>query len=569
MNALRVPVRPLAPNAPEEPARLGANVPAFSGTAGLFAAELNQAEQRLAYHRPVPTAPETALPPATLPPIDGLIAPESGARPGEPRDTAPRRDERAAETPASAQPSEAPGAGSPETARDERTGPDAHDAKPARDTERDARSNAGAERSGAEAAAAENAALAQKERKDAAQRETKVAENESGRRSALADAADKRSGAAVARNEAPINERRLTEFSRMARQLGRAHGVATKLDRPALAQFQQNLNAAASQPGAESRLQDAGVLKDLTRSVENADRPATRERARTPVARGETPANLEGKERVVSETRARNAGTAELVRLELDPEKWRVTGRVDGQAGREFSAAQSLTELSRQMKDRGGKGEQGSARDEHVRSRLLNDMQTGQTGERARVGAERVFSVRDEAATRENSKLFNELVQKAVVNLRSDGGSTASIRMNPESLGSVTLNLQVNRTEVFAQVVVESDAARKLVSDELDRMRGELKAHGINVESVRISVREPASTGQMESQTNSSDSRQQDAAAGAQNGASGERQRPAPGEAESSVRDGQAVRVAGAEYEASLDATAVAAKSDSRVNVQI
>lgn len=564
MNALRVPVRPLAPNALEEPGRAGAAVPAFAGSAGLFAAELNQAEQRLAYHRPVPAAPDSGLPPAVPP------SPESGARPGEPQDAAPRRDERALETQSGAQPTEAQGTRLPESPRDERTGPTSHDAKPARDTEREVRSNAGAERSGAEAAAAENAALAQKERKDAGQRETKLAENESGRRSAQADAADKRSGGAVARTEAPVNERRLTEFSRLAQQLGRAHGVATKLDRPVLDGFQHNLVAAAgAQPGAALRLQDAGVIKDLTRSVENADRPATRERARTPVARGETPANLEGKERVVSETRARNAGTAELVRLELDPEKWRVTGRVDGQAGREFSAAQSLTELGRQMKDRGGKGEQGSGRDEHVRSRLLNDMQTGQTGERARVGAERVFSVRDDAATRENTKLFNELVQKAVVNLRSDGGSTASIRMTPESLGSVTLNLQINRTEVFAQVVVESDAARKLVTDELDRMRTELKAHGINVETVRVSVREPASTGQMESQTNSSDSRQQDAAAGAQNGASGERQRPAPGEAEYGVREGQVVRIAGAEYEASLDGAVVSARSDSRVDVQI
>jgi len=104
--------------------------------------------------------------------------------------------------------------------------------------------------------------------------------------------------------------------------------------------------------------------------------------------------------------------------------------------------------------------------------------------------------------------MMNDLVQKARVNLQSDGASTASIRLNPRTLGQMTLNLQVQQNQVHAQVIVESEAARKLVQNELEHLRQELRAQGVNVESVAIRVREPQSAGQM-SQQQGGDQQQQ------------------------------------------------------------
>ena len=86
--------------------------------------------------------------------------------------------------------------------------------------------------------------------------------------------------------------------------------------------------------------------------------------------------------------------------------------------------------------------------------------------------------------------MFQELVQAARLQLNADGSSIASIRMHPEHLGRLTLHLQVRENQVHAQAVVESEAARKLVENEIDALRSELRRQGIQVESVSVRVRE-------------------------------------------------------------------------------
>lgn len=106
---------------------------------------------------------------------------------------------------------------------------------------------------------------------------------------------------------------------------------------------------------------------------------------------------------------------------------------------------------------------------------------------------------RDGESVRAGSKdLFNSLVQKAKVNLGNDGKSSASIRLRPESLGQLTMNLNIHHNRVEARLVVESEAARKFLMDELEVLRHELKGHGIHVEQFSIRIRDD-SMGRMSS----------------------------------------------------------------------
>ena len=93
-------------------------------------------------------------------------------------------------------------------------------------------------------------------------------------------------------------------------------------------------------------------------------------------------------------------------------------------------------------------------------------------------------------ALRENRQLYDDLVQKAKVNLRSDGSSTASIRLRPQTLGWMTMNLEVFQNQVQAQIIVESGIAKKLVMEQLHYLQQELHQQGIQVESLSIRVRD-------------------------------------------------------------------------------
>ncbi|MBI3396602.1 MAG: hypothetical protein HY042_12245, partial [Spirochaetia bacterium] len=59
-------------------------------------------------------------------------------------------------------------------------------------------------------------------------------------------------------------------------------------------------------------------------------------------------------------------------------------------------------------------------------------------------------------------ELFNELVEKARMNFGSDGRSTAVIRMRPESLGQITLNIKMHDNQLEAKVLVDNKDAQKL-----------------------------------------------------------------------------------------------------------
>ena len=96
-----------------------------------------------------------------------------------------------------------------------------------------------------------------------------------------------------------------------------------------------------------------------------------------------------------------------------------------------------------------------------------------------------------EQAAIANKRLYDRLVQKAKVNLRSDGSSSASIHMRPRSLGKMTLNIEVFQKHVQAQFIVEcSSGLKHILMEELNYFQEELQRQGIQADSLVVRVRD-------------------------------------------------------------------------------
>ena len=172
-----------------------------------------------------------------------------------------------------------------------------------------------------------------------------------------------------------------------------------------------------------------------------------------------------------------------LVHVELDDAKWKVRTSVSHQNERS-EAQTTLRDAS--LPGRGESRGQSPSDGESRRESRLRDSRTSDQPRVSReittetllrdfsrmIDQERVSSARPETAS--NKDLMNRLVQKAFLELKGDGQSTATIRLNPQHLGRMTLNLQVTHNHVSAQVLVDSEAALRAVKGEMDTLRGEL-----------------------------------------------------------------------------------------------
>ncbi|MBL8018519.1 MAG: flagellar hook-length control protein FliK [Leptospirales bacterium] len=178
------------------------------------------------------------------------------------------------------------------------------------------------------------------------------------------------------------------------------------------------------------------------------------------------------------------AARERTVTVQLNPEKWIIQETTQRSTGEK---SENQSERKSQSKDsKLGLENQNRVRMEVQRENAFAELLKPQ-----------IAPAEKEKLTQETKHLFNQLVEKARINLGSDGQSSASLRLKPEQLGSVTLNLKVYGNVVEAKVLVENDSVKKLVKDEMDQLQRELKRQGFSVDAIEIRVREP----QLDSQT--------------------------------------------------------------------
>jgi len=127
------------------------------------------------------------------------------------------------------------------------------------------------------------------------------------------------------------------------------------------------------------------------------------------------------------------------------------------------------------------RGFSGASKEEGSNQSFLFSQQLQvRQGELQRVDAMRTLDPRD----------FKGMLEKARFDLEDTGRSTASIRLRPESLGVMTVNLETRGETVKGSVIVESQAALKAVERELETLRADLRLQGISVTEFSVKVRE-------------------------------------------------------------------------------
>ncbi|CAG0999574.1 hypothetical protein PHYC_02786 [Phycisphaerales bacterium] len=71
------------------------------------------------------------------------------------------------------------------------------------------------------------------------------------------------------------------------------------------------------------------------------------------------------------------------------------------------------------------------------------------------------------------------------------GGGRVTLRLNPEQIGSVIVNVKVQGSSVTARLEASSDAAHRLLKDSVDGLRSALEARGLSVERIEIAPPPP------------------------------------------------------------------------------
>lgn len=66
------------------------------------------------------------------------------------------------------------------------------------------------------------------------------------------------------------------------------------------------------------------------------------------------------------------------------------------------------------------------------------------------------------------------------------GGGRVTLRLNPDHLGSVVINVRVEGSKVAARLETSGDAAHRLLRDSLDGLRSALEARGLSVERIEL-----------------------------------------------------------------------------------
>ncbi len=85
-------------------------------------------------------------------------------------------------------------------------------------------------------------------------------------------------------------------------------------------------------------------------------------------------------------------------------------------------------------------------------------------------------------------KNLDELVKQAKFDIVQNGKSTAEIIMNPKEFGRLTLRVSVDGDKVEGRILVENEEMKELVSNEIFRLRENLKDSGLNLESLLVDV---------------------------------------------------------------------------------
>jgi flagellar hook-length control protein FliK len=83
---------------------------------------------------------------------------------------------------------------------------------------------------------------------------------------------------------------------------------------------------------------------------------------------------------------------------------------------------------------------------------------------------------------------MDKLVQKAKIQIINEGRSQAEIRLNPMELGRIILKISVQNDKVQGKVLVDSEAVKTALQNDLSTLKEDLRAQGLDLQSLSIDV---------------------------------------------------------------------------------
>lgn len=93
----------------------------------------------------------------------------------------------------------------------------------------------------------------------------------------------------------------------------------------------------------------------------------------------------------------------------------------------------------------------------------------------------------DRGVAREN---FQRLVQSAKLHIVENGKSEATLRLNPQELGRVSLRISVEDDRVQGRIFVESEEVKRMFTGDLEQLKKDFKDQGLILESLLVEVEE-------------------------------------------------------------------------------
>ncbi|MBW0433721.1 flagellar hook-length control protein FliK [Leptospira yasudae] len=189
--------------------------------------------------------------------------------------------------------------------------------------------------------------------------------------------------------------------------------------------------------------------------------------------------------------------------LALDSEKWKISRdkKTDSYmnlktAAREEIKTAVLNQFAENSSGKSGQGQEQSFRsgggDSY--SSLVKGVGTAGVGASRDNGTfNKEFSLSKDGSVLSKKDIqqnFQNLIRSARVQILENGRTEASIRMNPKDLGQMSLSISTDKDVVRGKLLVESNSVKQQLVAELASLKQDLKANGLELESLVIEVKE-------------------------------------------------------------------------------
>jgi len=94
---------------------------------------------------------------------------------------------------------------------------------------------------------------------------------------------------------------------------------------------------------------------------------------------------------------------------------------------------------------------------------------------------------RDTAAASVKTDVFDQIVQRAAVHVKSDQGEMR-IDLKPEFLGNVRLQIVTDNQQVTVRILTELPMVRDMIESNIQQLKSDLQQQGLRVERVEVAV---------------------------------------------------------------------------------